>query len=128
LKFTADSRIEDATSVTFKRDAAGTITGFTMGAQRFERVPASPPPLPKEWRSCLGSYGPKFIPLIITERHGHLYAMTENMVDYRLTPVNRNVCLLPPGMYVDEQVVFLTGKNGRVHSINFANMIFPRRD
>jgi CubicO group peptidase (beta-lactamase class C family) len=128
LKFTADSRIDDATPVTFSRDAAGIITGFTMGTQRYERVPANPPPLPKEWRACLGTYGPKFIPLIITDRHGHLYAMTENMVDYRLTPVNRNACLLPPGMYVDEQVVFLSGKNGRVHGINFANMIFPRRD
>jgi len=128
LSFTADSRIEDATPVTFARDAAGAITGFTMGAQRYQRVSQHPPPLPKEWRTCLGAYGPKFIPLIVTERHGHLYAMTENMVDYRLTPVNRNACLLPPGMYVDEQVVFLTGKNGRVHSLNFANMIFPRRD
>jgi hypothetical protein len=53
--------------------------------------------------------------------------MTENMVDYRLTPVNRNVCLLPPGMYVDEQVVFLRDAKGRVRGMNYANMYFDRR-
>jgi hypothetical protein len=53
--------------------------------------------------------------------------MTENMVDYRLVPVNRQVCQLPPGMYVDEQVVFLMDPKGRVQGINFANMVFARR-
>ncbi|HEY0550915.1 MAG TPA: hypothetical protein VGF13_15025, partial [Verrucomicrobiae bacterium] len=80
----------------------------------------------KEWRAVLGSYGPRFIPVVIHERYGHLYATTENMVDYRLTPVNRNVCLLPPGMYIDEQVVFLGNRAGRVNEINFANMNFRR--
>lgn len=126
LKFVADNRIEDAAPVTFTRNAEGEIPGFTMGGQRFERAPKNPAPLPEEWRAMLGSYGPKLIPIIITERHGHLYAMTENMVDYRLTPVNRNVCLLPPGMYVDEQLVFLTDRRGRVQEINFANMNFRR--
>ena len=127
LKFTADSRIEDAAPVIFERDAAGKISGFTVGAQKYTRVPADPPPLPPEWRAFLGSYGPDFIPLIVSERHGHLYAMTENMVDYRLTPLNKNVCTLPPGMYVDEQIVFLTGPDGRPHAVNFANMILKRR-
>jgi CubicO group peptidase (beta-lactamase class C family) len=128
LRFTADSRLEDATPVTFTRDGTGRVTGFALGGQRFQRVPEPAAPLPREWRAVLGSYGPKFIPVIISERHGHLYAMTENMVDYRLTPVNRNVCALPPGMYVDEQVVFLTDRRGRVNEINFANMNFRRRD
>ncbi len=121
LKFTADSRIEDATPVVFEHDT------FTIGTQKFTRASAAPAPLPAEWRAYLGSYGPDFIPLIISERHGHLYAMTENMVDYRLTPVNRNVCALPPGMYADEQIVFLTDADGRPHAVNFANMILPRR-
>ncbi len=128
LKFIADSHLEDATPVAFARDTNGNVTGFVLGAQRFQRLPARPASLPREWRAVLGSYGPKCIPTVISERHGHLYAMTENMVDYRLTPVNRNVCLLPPGMYVDEQVVFLTDKRGRVNEINFANMNFRRRD
>ena len=128
LKFIADSHLEDATPVTFTRGTNGTISGFVLGGQRFQRVPTNPTPLPREWRAVLGSYGPKFIPVVITERHGHLYAMTENMVDYRLTPLNRNVCALPPGMYLDEQVVFLTDKRGRVNEINFANMNFKRRD
>ena len=53
--------------------------------------------------------------------------MTENMIDYRLTPLNRNVCTRPPGMDVDELAVFLTGPDGRPHAVNFANMILPRR-
>lgn len=125
LAFTADSRIHDAVAVSFSPGAEG---GFTMGAQKFTRVPPNPPPLPPEWRGFLGSYGPDFIPLIVTERHGHLYAMTENMVDYRLTPVNRHVCRLPPGMYVDEHAVFLPGPDGRAHAVDFANMLLPRRD
>lgn len=128
LRFTADSNLEDATPVTFVRADNGSITGFHLGAQHFQRVPAQPAPLPREWRAVLGSYGPKLIPVVISERHGHLYAMTENMVDYRLTPVNRHVCALPPGMYVDEHVVFLSDSKGRVNAIDFANMNFARRD
>ncbi|HZJ17056.1 MAG TPA: serine hydrolase domain-containing protein [Chthoniobacteraceae bacterium] len=126
LKFSADSRIADAVPVTFERDAAGNIVGFTMEMQKYTRVPANAAALPAEWRAFLGSYGPDFIPLIVTERHGHLYAMTENMVDYRMTPVNRRVCALPPGMYVNENAVFLTDSPGKPHAIDFANMILPR--
>lgn len=127
LRFVADSRIDDATPVEFESAAAGTITGFAMGTQRFRRVTAPTPALSEPWRKFLGSYGPEFIPLVVSERHGHLYVMTENMVDYRLVPLNRHVCQLPPGMYVDEQVVFLTDPKGRVQGINFANMVFSRR-
>jgi CubicO group peptidase (beta-lactamase class C family) len=128
LNFTGHSRIDDAVPAAFEQDGTGAVSGFKYGPiQHFTRVPANPPPMPPEWRAYLGSYGPDFIPLVVSERHGHLYAMTENMVDYRLTPVNRNVCTLPPGMYADEQVVFLTGPNGRPHSINFANMLLRRR-
>jgi CubicO group peptidase (beta-lactamase class C family) len=128
LTFTADSRISDAANVRFEKAEDGLVTGFEMGGQRFVRVPKNPTPLPPEWRSVLGSYGLDFIPIVITERHGHLHAMTENMVDYRLTPVNRNVCALPPGMYVDEEVVFLPDRDGTLRSINYANMVFNRRD
>ena len=128
LKFTAHSRIDDGALAAFEQDGQGTITGFKYGlVQHFTRVPANPPALPPEWRAFLGSYGPAFIPLVVSERHGHLYAMTENVVDYRLTPMNRNVCALPPGMYADEQVVFLTDRQGRPHSLNFANMLLRRR-
>ena len=128
LSFTGHSRIDDAVAAAFERDEQGTISGFKYGLiQHFTRVPANPPSLPPEWRAFLGSYGPDFIPLVVSERHGHLYAMTENMVDYRLTPVNHNVCALPPGMYSDEQVVFLTDTRCRPHSVNFANMLLRRR-
>jgi hypothetical protein len=54
--------------------------------------------------------------------------MTENMVDYRLTPRSRFVCDLPPGMYTDEQVVFLPGPDGRIHGIDFASVRMKRRE
>jgi CubicO group peptidase (beta-lactamase class C family) len=127
FKFTVDSRIDAASPVEFTRGADGRISGFSMGLQKYVRVAADPPPLPPEWKALLGSYGPDFIPLMVSERHGHLYAMTENMVDYRLTPVNRNVCALPPGMYLDEHAVFLPGPDGKPHAVNFANMLLPRR-
>jgi CubicO group peptidase (beta-lactamase class C family) len=123
LNFTAHSRMDDATPVAFKLDGGG----FTLGPQQFERVPSGRPPLPPEWRACCGSYGPDFIPVIVSERHGRLYAMTENMYDYRLAPLNLNACALPPGLYTDEQAVFITEAGGRPRAVNFANMILPRR-
>jgi hypothetical protein len=126
LKFFASSRIEDNSTATFERDAAGKVSAFTLGTQRFTLV-APGPELPVEWKKVLGSYGPDFIPVIITERYGHLYAMTENMVDYRLRPLNRHVCALPAGMYVDEYVVFLPGADGKPAAIEFANMRLQRQ-
>ena len=94
--------------------------GLEIGCKRVGEVP-------KAWTRFLGSYGPEFIPLIVSVKHGHLYAMTENMVDYRLTPLNRTVFKMPPGMYVDEQLVFQVGPDGEVHSVILANMTLPRR-
>ena len=127
LNFAAHSRLDDATPVTFKQDSGGAISGFTMGLQQFERPPARPAPLPPEWRAYCGSYGPDCIPVVVSERHGHLYALTENMLDYRLTPLNRHACRLPAGMYTDEQAVFLTESDGRPRALNFANMLLPRQ-
>ncbi|HAV64776.1 MAG TPA: hypothetical protein DCY13_20710, partial [Verrucomicrobiales bacterium] len=128
LQFVLDSRIHSASPLTFEASAEGAITGFTLGGQKFSRVSGEAPALPQHWRKALGSYGHDFIPLIVSQRHGHLYVMTENMVDYRLTPVNLHVCDLPRGMYVDEEAVFLTDRRGRVHGINFAGMIFSKRN
>jgi serine beta-lactamase-like protein LACTB len=125
--FLAESRVENRARVVFARDANDAVTSFTRGGQTFVRVPDDVPSLRKEWQPVLGSYGSDFAPIVISERYGHLYAMTENMVDYRLTPVNRRVCALGEGMYVDEEVVFLINENGDVRGIDFANMIFPRR-
>ncbi len=127
LNFVAHSRLEDATLAVFTRDGDGNICGFTMGPQQFLRVPVQPPPLPEAWRSFCGSYGPDFIPVVVSKRHGHLYAMTENMVDYRLTPINRHACAFPSGMYAGEQVVFLDQIDGRPRAIDFANMRLPGR-
>ena len=44
--------------------------------------------------------------------------MTENMFDYRLTPLNRTSFHLPTGMYLGEQLVFNRGADGRVHCGN----------
>jgi hypothetical protein len=106
--------------VTFERDAAGNIVGFTMEMQKYTRVPANAAALPAEWRAFLGSYGPDFIPLIVTERHGHLYAMTENMVDYRMTPVNRRVCALAARHVCRMRTrSFLTDSQGKPHGNRF---------
>ncbi|MES2708432.1 MAG: serine hydrolase domain-containing protein [Verrucomicrobiota bacterium] len=126
LKFVVNSRIDDNAPVEFQKTENGAITGFSLGVQKFTRVPANPAPLPKSWHALLGSYGPGFIPLIVSERHGHLYAMTENMVDYRLTPVNRHVFSLCPGMYADEEAVFLTHADGSVRAVDFASMTFTK--
>jgi hypothetical protein len=53
--------------------------------------------------------------------------MTENMVDYRLTALNRQVFLFPMGLYQDEHLVFLTDRHGSPHSVNLANVILQRR-
>ena len=56
-----------------------------------------PPPASRApcGRPTSAAMGRSFIPLVVSIRHGHLYAMTENLADYRLTPVNRNVFAMP---------------------------------
>ena len=111
----------------FERDAAGKVQGFTAMFQHFVRVdPAAVTEIPAGWNDFLGSYGPEFIPLVISVKHGHLYAMTENMVDYRLTPLNRTSFQLPMGMYLGEQLVFERGADGRVYAAMLAGMVLKR--
>jgi len=125
-KFTADGLLLDREPVVFEREG-GRVSGFTARGQKFRRVdPNRTPEPPKEWKRLLGSYGPDFIPLVISLRHGHFYAMTENMDDYRLRPINPTVFGFPPGMYVDEQLVFQVGPDGRVHAAVLGNMVLPR--
>ena len=105
----------------------GEVQGFTALFQHFVRVdPAAVTEIPAAWKDFLGSYGPKFIPLVISVKHGHLYAMTENMFDYRLTPLNRTSFHLPMGMYLGEQLVFNRGEDGRVYAATLANMVLKR--
>lgn len=126
LRCLADGAFSHRAPVVFTADASGKAAGFTAMNQRFQRVPDSPPPAPESWKPLLGVYGPDFIPLIVSIRHGRLYAMTENMVDYRLTPVNRQVFALPAGMYADEHLVFNFDPAGNVVGANLANMILRR--
>jgi CubicO group peptidase (beta-lactamase class C family) len=122
-EFVADGRWASDAEVVFHRDGEGRVTGFETRGQTYYRVdPDAVSEIPDAWRKLIGSYGPEFIPLIVSVRHGHLYAMTENMVDYRLTPLNRRVFNMPPGMYEDEQLVFQFGTDGRVHSAILAGM------
>jgi len=112
--------------VAFHREA-GRVVAFSTLGQRFRRVDAAAVPKPPgDWHKLLGSYGPDFIPLVVTLRHGHLYAMTENMADYRLVPVNRAVFRFPVGLYEDEHLVFQLGPDGRVHGVILANMELAR--
>lgn len=127
LEFVADGRYVHRAPFVFTNGQSDRVNGFTALSQKFERVdPKTVAELPAAWKEYLASYGPKFIPLILSARHGHLYAMTENMVDYRLTPLNRTVFNLPSGMYTDEQLVFQLGKDGRAHSAILANMTLKR--
>ncbi|MBN2475280.1 MAG: serine hydrolase [Pirellulales bacterium] len=128
-EYSADGRWATDSPVEFARDDDGRVSGFEALGQTFRRVdPQAVPPVPDAWREFLGSYGPDFIPLVVSIKHGHLYAMTENMVDYRLTPLNRTVFKMPPGMYEDEQLVFQVGPDGSVHGTVLAGMILRRTD
>lgn len=128
LKFEANGRLGHEVAVVFERDSSGHITGFSALNQKFQRVdPPRVPAIPADWRRFLGSYGPKLIPLIVSERYGHLYAMTENEYDNRLWPLNRTVFKMPPGLYTDEQLVFQSDARGSVHSAVLANMPLKRR-
>jgi len=127
LEFVAEGRYVHRAPIVFTNDSSGRAIAFTALGQHFERVePPAAAAIPANWKQYLGSYGPKFIPLIVSARHGHLYAMTENMLDYRLTPLNRTVFNMPPGLYTDEHLVFQLGKDGRVHSAILANMTLKR--
>ncbi len=126
-EFVANGRSASDAVVVFRRDDDGRVTGFKTKGQVYHRVdPDAVPEIPEAWHKFFGSYGPEFIPLIVSVRHGHLYAMTENMVDYRLTPLNRRVFNMPPGMYEDEQLVFQLDADGRVHSAILAGMTLRR--
>jgi hypothetical protein len=127
LEFEIEGRIVHRGTLKFEQGADGKIIGFEAMGQRFDRVAPNPPPVPTVWRQLIGSYGPEFIPLVISIRHGHLYAMTENMVDYRLTPVNATVFAMPEGLYADEYLVFELDHTGKVHAATLANMTLRRR-
>ncbi|HXP60917.1 MAG TPA: serine hydrolase domain-containing protein [Dongiaceae bacterium] len=122
-RFLAENRVTDAVPVDFEGDSSGRVTGFVMGGQKFMRRPASRPDIPGAWRSYLGSFGPPFIPLVVSARHGRLYAMTENAADYHLTPLNRRVFAFPPGLYADEHLVFLAEGDDQTRRVEAANMV-----
>jgi len=124
-KFRADGRFSHNGPVEFSRNASGQVS-FTALGQRFSPAPSNPPLIPPAWQKFLGSYGPKFIPAIVSVRHGHLYVMTENMVDYRLRPVNRTTFAFPPGLYTDEHLVFNMDTTGKARSVVLANMELKR--
>lgn len=126
VSFAANGRFANNGPFEFERGADGTVTGFTGLGQQFARVdPAKIPPIPESWKGLIGSYGPSFIPFIVSVRHGHLYAMTENMVDYRMYPVNQTVFNMSPGLYTDEQCVFEVDGSGKAQAAVLANMRLP---
>jgi len=127
LEFEADGQYVARERIKFVRDDQGRITGFSALEQNFKRIdPRRRRPIPEAWEAFLGSYGPEFIPLVVSQRHGRLYAMTENMFDYRLTPVNQLVFRMPPGLYTNEYVVFVPDAEGRVRRVNLANVTLER--
>ena len=128
LEFLVEGRCADGSPAVFERNGAARVVGFTALKQKFERLdPAAIEEPCPQWEQYVGSYGPDFMPLVISVRHGHLYAMTENATDYRLTPINRRVFAFPPGMYADEHLVILDGPDGNIWGVDLANMVLPRR-
>ncbi len=128
-RFLADGRMMSQSEFEFQRNGNGIVAALKAAGQSFRRVdPNQVPAAPAGWRRLLGSYGLRFIPLIVSIRHGHLYASVENEYDYRLTPVNRVTFALPSGMYSDEQIVFQEDAAGNVAGVVMANMVLPRRD
>jgi CubicO group peptidase (beta-lactamase class C family) len=128
LRHVANGQLADELPVVFKRGDDGRVSSFTVFDQEFRRVdPDAVQPIPEEWKDYIGSYGPSFIPLIVTVKHGHLYAMTENEFDYRLRPVNRVVFAMPRGLYESEHLVFERNRSGRVRGALLANMPLQRR-
>lgn len=128
LKFVADGRMMAASPFDFVRGEDGQIRTFTAAGQKFERVdPAKVEEAPPAWKKFVGSYGPRFIPLVVSIRHGHLYGTVENEYDYRLTPVNRVTFNLAPGMYSDEEVIFQIDRDGTPIGAIMANQYLPRR-
>lgn len=126
-RFEAFGRLAYETFFEFERDGNGNVTGFTGFGQTFTRIdPAKTKPIPDAWQRYLGTYGKDYIPVIVTQRHGRLYAMTENMYDYALTPLNRHVFKLPPGMYFDEELIFHVDANGKVLGMNYSNVDMRR--
>ncbi|WP_035614322.1 serine hydrolase domain-containing protein [Haloferula sp. BvORR071] len=124
-RYVLESKIHDHLSVAVERDEKGEVKTLVAGAQRFTRV-LEKREVPKEWKALTGGYGPGLIPFVVHAKHGRLYATTENMVDYRLTPVNRHVFALPEGMYFKEHAVFLADESGKVSAVEFANMRLER--
>lgn len=122
------SRIHAGAAVAVERNAEGQVVALKVDGQTFTRVPQKPRPLPESWKRYLGSYGPRFIPVVVHEKFGHLYATTENMVDYRLAPHNRHVFELPPGMYVKEFLTFLPQPDGHIWGLDFAGVTMRRVD
>ena len=127
LQFEATGRSAHRSAIEFSLDEQEQVSSFNAFGQRFNKAVADAPRIPSAWQGYLGSYGPEYIPLVISVHHGHLYAMTENMVDYRLTPINQTVFKMPEGMYGDEYLVFQFRFSGAYLRVNLANMQLPRR-
>jgi hypothetical protein len=126
--FVANGRLLDDAPLNFDRDSSGHGIAFHAIEQKFTRLdPRAIPPIPPSWSEFTGVYGSGFIPLVISVRHGHLYASIENEYDYRLVPVSRNAFRCPPGMYNEEPLLFPPDANGKIHGANIANMYLMRR-
>jgi CubicO group peptidase (beta-lactamase class C family) len=127
--FVANGRLLDDAPINFDRDSSGQGIAFHAIEQKFTRLdPRAIPPIPPSWSEFTGVYGSDFIPLVISVRHGHLYASIENEYDYRLMPVSRNAFRCPPGMYNEEPLLFLPDANGKTHGASIANMYLMRRE
>ncbi len=130
LKFLASGRVTDREPFQFECDADGKVIGFSNTLdQKFRRVDITKiKEPPAAWQKYVGSYGPEYIPLVVSIRNGRLYACAENEHDYYLKPLNRVTFQLPPGMYTDEQLVFQIDATGKPYAVILAGMYLQRRE
>jgi len=124
-EFIAEGKVLTGGRLTFLPGDDGAAPGFSFGGDEFLRIdPAAVPEPPAHWTNYVGKYGQEFIPLIISIKHGHLYAFVENEFDYRLTPVSETVFDLAQGMYEGQQVEFKLDSNGKVEKAVMAFVQF----
>ena len=111
--------------ITFVRGDDGSVTGFAGAHLEFQRVdPEAEYEYPAGWDNLTGSYGPEFIPLIITKKYGNLYAFVENVSDCRLTPLGDTLFKFEYGLYEGETLEFFLSPQGEVERVVMAHVEF----
>jgi D-alanyl-D-alanine dipeptidase len=86
-----------------------------------------PPPPPASWMGLIGEYGGDSR-MLVSERHGSLYATVEWLTPQPLRELSSNVFQWPhAGLYDGSRVSFSRDGSGRVTQLVVGGLVFPRR-